>query len=98
MVLIGRLVTGCGGGEPTNPTRHDDITGADRHVDSIPWVRSRHPVRPVTGSPGATQTLQGTLQSGVESGCVSWWTTRAQVLANLVDFDIRGAQEGARWR
>ena len=57
---------------------------------------SGSPSGSATGKPGATETLQGALQSGVESGCVILVDGEGQVLANLVDFDIRGVQEGTR--
>ncbi len=90
VVLLGALMSGCGGGEPTNPTT---TTAATLTTPQEQTDMSTQP--PGTGTPGETVTLSGTLQSGVESGCVVLVDAEGAVLANLVDLDVSGAQIGA---
>ncbi len=53
------------------------------------------PVAPRPGAVGASTELSGTVEAGVESGCVVLTDARGAVLANLIGLDTAGTPLGS---
>jgi hypothetical protein len=85
VTVVAAALTGCASSSPTTPSSST----------TSPAAASTTAGSAAGGSTGATTTLVGTVQEGVESGCVVLVGADGKVLANLLGLDTAAAPVGS---
>jgi len=87
-VVCALTVAACGSSTPNAPSTTAATTATSATATSATSAGS-------SGGGGSTTTLSGTIEEGVESGCVVLVGSDGAVLANLIDLDTAAAPLGS---